>query len=271
MDEAAIRSVVEGELGLIDMPQYVEYKKKIYKEGVSLEEIERLSPDRVDSSEFWKYCHNAVWKNDTICFGMSPTTPPVEVNRQNMWVAGNMGAFSLLSMAGLVGNSPFVLDIGAGFGMLKDYLKMYVPNAFYAGVDVYPRFEGVTQVKDCILPSNITELQFDFVFSVNVFQHLSVRQRRMYYEQVAKLLRPQGVFIVSNAALVGDGPHPGFWCRDNGKKYVVHYGQFTEVQHINEIRDDIGKHFRIHMETYSPSVNCFLHHLLPIPPSENKA
>jgi hypothetical protein len=35
----------------------------------------------------------------------------------------------------------------------------------------------------------------------------------------------------------------GFKCKDNDKQYCVHYGQYTEIQTIQEQMDDLTKHF----------------------------
>lgn len=236
-----IKSIVEEKLGLTDMQKYVEYKKRIWETPVSLEEIEELSPDKVDSSEFWKYCdENPEFKFDTVSFGIPKDGSIQQANEQNFRVAVDSGVFSRIIM--YRGYAFNVLDIGAGFGMLKEELKRYAPFTIYHGVDVHPKFEGCIKVNDCILPPEIMENKFGFVFACNVFQHLSIRQRRKYYEQVADIC--DGFFVLTN--LVDDPVRRlGFRCKENDKRYVVHYGQFTEVQPLVEIQKDLEQHFVI--------------------------
>lgn len=255
-----IKSIVEGKLGLTDMQKYVEYKKRIWETPVSLEEIEELSPDKVDSSEFWKYCdENPEFKYDTISFGVQKNGSISEANSRNFDVAASMGAFSILP---LLGRYTFdALDIGAGFGMMKEALRRFAPAATYYGVDVHPKFEGCIKVTDCILPPNIMEKKFGLVFACNVFQHLSIRQRRTYYEQISKILHQGGFFVLTNAVdqVNGDEKRRGFKCKDNDRRYMVHYGQFTEVQTLEELQNDLSKHFDIHsvFQRLCDSYFCF--------------
>ena len=161
---------------------------------------------------------------------------------------------------------PFnVLDIGAGFGMLKNELKNYAPLTTYTGVDVHPKFDDCIKVVDCILPPEIMAKKFEFVFAVNVFQHLSIRQRRTYYEQVAKICN--GYFVLT---ITCDVPttkttksYGGFWCKDTNRRYMVHYGQFTEIQTYEEVIDDLSKHFNTMCVQHRGIDNSFCFHLTP--------
>jgi len=234
-----VKSIIEDKLGLADMRKYVEYRNRIWETPVSLEEIEELSPDKVDSSEFWKYCdENPYFKYDAVAFGV-PKDGNVEMaNDLNFKLAVDSGVFSQILMhRGCQFN---VLDIGAGFGMLREELKRYAPFTIYHGVDVYPKFPECIKVTDCILPPEIMEKKFGYVFACNVFQHLSLRQRRKYYEQVAEIC--DGFFVLTNFI---DNPvnRMGFRCKDNDRRYIVHYGQFTEVQTFDELVADLHKHF----------------------------
>ena len=124
---------------------------------------------------------------------------------------------------------------------------MFTPGASYHGVDVHPKFQGCIKVNDCILPPEIMEKKFGLVIACNVFQHLSIRQRRTYYEQVAKILHQGGFFVLTNCVdQKTSSDRLGFKCKDNDRRYMVHYGQFTEVQTLEELQNDLLKHFDIH-------------------------
>jgi hypothetical protein len=234
-----VKETIENKLGISTMDKYVEYKKRVWDTPVSLEEVEELSPDNVDSSEFWRYCdENPDFKYDTISFGIAKNGSAQTVNDKNFLLAAESGVFSRIIM---FRNQIFnVLDIGAGFGMLREELKNYAPGTIYHGVDVHPKFPECIKVNDCILPPEIMEKKFGFVFACNVFQHLSIRQRRKYYEQVAEIC--DGFFVLTNFI---DNPvnRMGFRCKDNDRRYIVHYGQFTEVQTFDELVADLHKHF----------------------------
>lgn len=266
-----IKEVVEGKLGITSMESYVEYKKKIWEEPVSLTEVEELSPDKVDSSEFWKYCDEVPdFKYDTVAFGQTKDSNPENSNKQNFVVAADMGAFSKIVMHG--GYQFNILDIGAGFGMMKEAMTRFAPLSVYHGVDVYPKFEGVLKVEDCILPPEIMAKKFGYVFMVNVHQHLSIRQRRTYYEQVAKIC--DGFFVLT--ACIDNNGRLGFKCKDTNRRYMVHYGQFTEMQTFNETIEDLSQHFTFSSIQHRCADDCYCFHLtsklfIAKPPEEKKS
>ena len=140
-----------------------------------------------------------------------------------------------------------LLDIGAGYGMLKEFVEQSTALKYY-GVDVYPKFDGVLKVENgSTLPPEIMSMQFGVVASLNVFQHLSIAQRRHYMEQVQKILIPNlGVFTVTISLMHPQNPRfKGFVCKETGKQYMCHYGQYTEVQGVQEFINDLVKHFNI--------------------------
>lgn len=248
-----IKEVVESKLGVTTMESYNQYKKRIWESPVSLEETEELSPDKIDISEFWKYCDEVPdFKYDTVAFGQPATATPLDCNKQNFVVAADMGAFSKVIIHG--GFQFNVLDIGAGFGMLKETMSRFAPYTIYHGVDVYPKFDGVLKVTDCILPQEIMEKKFGYVFMVNVHQHLSIRQRRSYYEQVAKIC--DGFFVLTVCCGYG------FKCKDSDRMFMVHYGQFTPIQTYDEILQDLLPLFNVNCVQHRTSDNCFCFHLI---------
>src|SRR5208283_2659963 len=87
-------------------------------------------------------------------------------------------------------------DIGAGYGMLKEFVEQNT-KLHYVGVDVYPKIEGICQIgpDGSTLPPNIAGSLFGIVACINVFEHMSIKQRRHYYEQIEKILYPKwGIF-----------------------------------------------------------------------------
>lgn len=241
------KEVVEGDYKITDLKAYNEYKADLWKRKATKEEVERMSPDNVDSCSFWEYIEkNPELAKDAIGFGITKEQSIADVNRGNFGLACDCGTLSYVWKYKDVANLP-ILDIGAGYGMLKEFVQTYT-KLQYNGVDVYPKIEGVHKVAPdgFTLPSPINSMQFGLVIATNVFQHLSVNQRRGYYAQIGKLLIPSwGIFSVSQVVSM-PGRDNGFKCKDDPtKNYMVHYGQFTEIQSLPEIMDDLSKHFQV--------------------------
>ncbi len=258
------QQVIEGDYKISDLKSYGEYKYSVTaKGGVTKAEVERLSPDNVNSSSFWEYIEkNPEIKNDAICFGVGKDGTKEEVNKRNFALACSMNVFCpILAYKDCLGMP--LLDIGAGYGMLKEFVEQNTKLKYF-GVDVYPKVDGVLQVAadGSTLPAEIMSLagNFGLVMSVNVFQHLSIKQRRHYYEQVQQLLHPGcGVFTFSIACKIPNVKR-GFVCEETGREYMCHYGQYTEMQTHPEVVEDLIKHFHIlstiHRNDHSFTFQC---------------
>ena len=239
------KELIEGSYGITNLKSYDEYKTKTYDRLVTKDEIEKLSPDNVDSSSFWEYIEkNPEIAKDAICFGVKKEDDITEVNNRNFQLACELSTINyILKCKDFTGMN--ILDIGAGYGMLKDFIEKYT-TLTYNGVDVYPKISGVCKVGSdgSTMPDTIMSKMYGLVVSTNVFQHLSVKQRRHYYEQISKILYPNCVFSVSQVAIFSDTKRTGFKAED-GKEYCCHYGQWTEIQPLDEIVDDLSKYFNI--------------------------
>jgi hypothetical protein len=177
-------------------------------------------------------------------------------------LACDLGVFSNIHKWKFCSEEFSVLDIGAGYGMLKDYLfREFSTHAKYTGVDVYPKFEGVLPVSDCILPDEVMQNKFVHVFAINVFQHLSCRQRVKYYSQVRKIC--SGMFVMT---MCFDDPKNnicGFRCKENGRRYICHYGQFTLLPYLSELYDEVSEHFHIRSIKHETSMPIATFYLIP--------
>ena len=70
-----------------------------------------------------------------------------------------------------------LLEIGCGYGNLYNFLKN---DCDYSGIDVVKRFDACTLTDGNGIPKSILNKKFDVVYSCNVFQHLSLKQKRRY-------------------------------------------------------------------------------------------
>jgi SAM-dependent methyltransferase len=256
------KEVIEGNYGIKDLPTYEEYKKKTGARGLTKAEVELLSPDNVNSCSFWEYiAKNPEIAKDAVAFGVTKEKSIVDVNKQNYGLACSLGALQFIMLYKDEIGMP-ILDIGAGYGMLKEFVQQNTKLSYW-GVDVYPKIEGVQQVASdgSTLPPNIMASKFGLIVACNVFQHLSLKQRRHYYEQVAQILYPNfGIFTVTHSSERPNSVRKSFKCAEDGQGYVCHYGQYTPVQSVQEIEGDLLKHFNIISICQRPFDDSFTFH-----------
>ena len=263
------KEIVEGQYGIKDLKTYEDYKMKVGTAGVTKAEVELMSPDNVNSCSFWEYIEkNPEIAKDAIAFGVTKDKTRDDVNKQNLDLAFSLNAFSYLMLCKDVVDMP-LLDIGAGYGMLKEFVERHTKAKYY-GVDVYPKFEGILQIgpDGSTLPPAIMNTWFGFIISVNVFQHLSIKQRRHYYEQIAKILHPNGGIFTVTISTYNKSPNQRkpFMCAEDGKGYMCHYGQYVEVQSYQEVIADLSKHFRILSLAHRVFDDSFTFHCVKLPP-----
>jgi len=134
-----------------------------------------------------------------------------------------------------------VLEIGPGFGALKPYLGGR-DDITHHMIDVHPRIEGCIESDGFTIPDEIKQLDISYVISSNVFQHLSVEQRRGYYREIASLLgnsvRKFGYFDF-NVQCLGCGNEDSRYIKHNDKYYITHMGMYTEITSSGEVMQDL--------------------------------
>ncbi len=238
-----IKDIIVNRLGLTDLAAYEAYLKRAWADGAptpTQEEIDQLSPDVIDNNAFWRIAEELFHTDPvTSCGG---TAKPYSVED------AKRAAISMYHLHGFTGylegmslydqdmsRRSRILEIGPGYGALRDWV-LAKGNLDYHAADVYPRISEVDHANvDGTLTQETLGRTYRAVIANNVFQHLSVNQRRIYYRDVLKCLLPGGEFLVSMMHDHGR-PHKerytiGSWCR--------HYGQFTRIQTKDEIVGDL--------------------------------
>ena len=87
-----------------------------------------------------------------------------------------------------------VLEIGYGYGGSARYFHEAGMN--YYGIDYKSsgrpnkKYGEFIEINKSGIPSNLRKKRFAIVYSTNVFQHMTRKQRIEYYNQVAKILEP---------------------------------------------------------------------------------
>lgn len=210
---------------------------------VKKELVDRLSPDNIDSTEFWKEA-NKSFPLFSICG--HPVKDKDEANKTNNIIAQQCGALkclqdranSCLRHYGVMS----MLEIGPGFGNIYEMIKDQ-DTINYSSIDVYPLFDhpNMYLTDGKTIPEHIDKL--DIVYSINVFQHLSKEQRSSYYSQIYDRLNPGGMFIFSMFVKAPMNEKLPLWgCKDeDGRCYTMFFRQLTEVDELHELMIELSQ------------------------------
>ena len=243
----------ELEKGLVKQ----EVKQRLEKPGfVSLSKtneldekiIQRFHPDNIDTNIFWEKLIKTFKFSPIIqpnVGGLLPTTPE-DINKASLsgiHIASGT-APRLLSIIKDSNRTAKILEIGAGYGCIPYFLEKELgePYQNYYGIDVNLLFEHPHLYK-CDGKNIPTEIPYgmDVVYSVNVFQHLSKKQRSSYYRQIFSVLKPGGKFIFSMFIETMQNRYETCWgFKDTkGRNYTQFFGQFTEVDREEELIQEL--------------------------------
>lgn len=257
-----IKDIIVNKLGIKDLAAYQEWIKPFHnppetRRLVTPEDIELLSPDNVHNGHFWKVVEELV--------GPDCVANSFNAKLTNAIDAGNQRNWSLARVTGMLNvaddwkhhHAP-VLEIGAGYGNFKYHCMLN--TAFkYMGIDAWPKISGVIPTKpDGTMPQEIIDAclsdeknRVHLVYSSNVFQHLSRKQRSQYFKDIHTILEPDGCFIF-NLLVHYDDPKsekPLNLTSTDHRQYLKHYGQFTEIPFYPELQAELQQWFNIHYET----------------------
>lgn len=243
-----IKDIIVNRLGLKSMDDYRKYSEQFYGENpkqITKEDVELLSPDNVNCKDFWLVVEE-LFGSDCVSntlFGREPDNI-VESNRRNMMMAHINGTINLLH---LYMRRPYkILEIGAGYGAFRNFVESSTIME-YTGVDVLPKIKGIEATKeDGTFTDEQKSRKYDIVYSSNVFQHFSDRQREQYISDVSNMLDEKGPkLFVMNIML--DLNVAEKYRAEDGNVYLCHYGQFTpiptQVRVCNMLQD---RYFNIH-------------------------
>ena len=240
-----IKDIIVNRLGLRDQASYKTYcatfEDKVNPRIPTAEEIALLDPDVIDNRDFWRVAEE-IFDTDPVANCQYGT--PLSImsgNRRNLLYAHTSGIIGYLEYLKYLMPRARVLEIGAGYGSLRNWVEVNTQFEYH-GVDVYPKLRDIEPTAPSGFMTEATKLrQFDAVVSSNVFQHLSVNQRRTYYRDIHTVLAPDGFFFfnVTTDTYAPDSPF-----RDGqGRMWMRHYGQFTEIQKAEDIRKDLTPYF----------------------------
>lgn len=248
-----IKRILVEDLGFRDLESYRTWIRTVRPTmALTPAHIERLSPDVVDCRDFWKVC-DELFGEDPVCnVAVAPEVGrlpfeiegPMDANRMNLRLARSLGVLAFLDEN--AHQRVKTLEIGAGYGSLKNYVETRTSHR-YTGVDVVPRIPGViATMADGSLPRDLVEKEpasYSYVISTNVFQHLSARQRTSYMDDAQVLLHDGGLFIFN--ITVDTGKLPAHMRDPSGAAWADHYGQYTPIPKAGTLYDQVAAAFRI--------------------------
>lgn len=209
--------------------------------------VDRLSPDNIDSRVFWKKA-TELYPLFCIC-GKKPEEPKEftkeKINKINNDLASGSGAIAQLNeyLMDSPKSSFEMLEIGPGYGNICNITKsVKTVSINYHAIDVNPLFNHprLYQTDGSTIPDEIPN-NLDFVYSINVFQHLSKKQRSAYYKQIFNKLTIGGMFLFSMFVSTETNKDWPVWgIQDKkGRRYVGFFRQFTEVDFYEELKEEL--------------------------------
>jgi len=223
-------------------------------------EVEKLSQDLIDNKFFWKYI---VEKFPFFSISQYPKCKSDEdVNKANlnasMWLGFYQKIYNFLKN----NNTAKILEIGPGYGSLFYPINNNFDTCDYWAIDINPLFyfEGLVESNGSEIPVNVGG-NFDFIFSFNVFNHLSKKQRSSYYKSVYNSLKKKGRFLFTNFLIVDLSNEIDYWNYkdENNNIYTSFFSQLTKVDEYNNLADelnDIGFSVNIKMNQNTAIIDC---------------
>lgn len=204
--------------------------------------IDELSPDNIDSREFWKTATDN-FPLFSIAGGVHTFKTIDEVNDSTTVMAHQTGCLGVLANEFNFNPKLKMLEIGPGHGNVKNLLAKNGLDDNYYAIDVNPLFEypRIYQTDGKNIPDSIP-YPMDIVYSVNVFQHLSKAQRTSYYKQIFEVLKDDGIFIFGMFVITEQNKNWPCWgTRDEqGDFYCNFFRQLTKIDHIDELMKELS-------------------------------
>lgn len=233
-------------LGFHDEDSFKAYYADRIKHGLKDEkELTLLAPENVNLKLFWQMCDASF--SGSVAGYLSRLESEDERkqdiaygNYLNYILALQTNMFSTLNQTTCVKHPIIeVLEIGPGFGALNPSLSR--DGVINHKIDVYPRIDGCVESDGFTIPESVKEHDIMIVISSNVFQHLSIEQRRSYYREIASLLgtntRKFGYFDF-NLQCLGVNDDDRF-IKHNDKYYITHMGMYTEITTPMQVQKDL--------------------------------
>lgn len=223
---------------------------------VSQEAIDRFYPNNINNKDFWKLS-----KQKFPLLSMSGLAQKniEDVNTATLNTSKMLNLYPTLRYI-IEKYDTNVLEIGYGYGNLFNEIK---DECNYVGID-YTKPKELEEYDNLLTidKSGIPELKDkpNIIYSCNVFQHCSQKDRFDYIRQSYDILGDSGILMFSCFCMTDENKDDEYmWgLRDeNGRGYCVFFNQLTEVDYDYELKDllnEVG--FKIDSFEVYPNTNC---------------
>lgn len=225
-------------------PDYDKHLQTVGKNVIITDKIvDILSPDKIDSRKFWGEA-TRLFPYFSVS-GAKPEKEGVDAVNDNTLKMANMFNVIMPVLVALKhdGNAN-LLEIGPGHGGFYRYITRFMPDENYYAVDVNPLFAHprLFQTTGSTIPSKVPN-NLGIVYSVNVFQHLSKKQRTAYYKRIHKKLSDSGIFVFGMFLQTPENQDWPVWNYkdENGRCYVQFFRQFTAVDTKEELYNELSE------------------------------
>jgi hypothetical protein len=210
--------------------------RSTYKE----EFIKRLSPDHIDSRKFWKIA-TTMFPLFSVCGGGDHKTIE-DINVSTLGLSRDSGTLKPIYDSFVSNPDTKILEIGPGHGGFQKFIKKMFTDENYYAIDVCPLFEHprLFQTPGHTITHKVPN-QLDVVYSMNVFQHLSKKQRSSYYQRIYKKLKKNGIFVFGMFVETEKNKEWPIWGTkdEDGRNYVKFFTQMTEVDREEELMNEL--------------------------------
>lgn len=214
--------------------------------------VDGLNPDIIDNKLFWKIATDNFPYYSVVGRGVDQAgnvivNSPLDVNGHSFRMHDNLNTLPYLFHKLKENPDAVVVEIGCGHGMLPEVLGANGFGDNYWGIDINPLFDH-QRVYECdgkSFPNGMPH-EVDYVYSVNVFQHLGRNQRQSYYEEVFDRLVPGGEFIFGMFIMTAENEgNDKLWGvkDEEGNVYASFFKQLTPIDKLTDVREilsDVG-------------------------------
>lgn len=203
--------------------------------------IKRFHPNHIDNKEFWVKARTN-YPLVSICANMSENVS--ECNEKTLKIAKDDGVLDYIDDFYHKHKRLNILEIGYGECNFYHYLNdKYKVGVNYIGIDYYKNdvfceYDELRVIEQSGIPSDIEDESLDIIYSYNVLQHCSQKDRNDYFLQSYSKLKKNGVFLGSMHIETPENKNESYLGikDDNGRKYSGFFNQFTEIDTVQEFR-----------------------------------
>ena len=220
--------------------EFKKFNDKLSQAIVSKVAIKRFHPTNINNKEFWKYAKKK-FPMFSVCGAYSKNID--NCNKNTLLISELLGLYPF--MMEIINKSKEILnifEIGYGHGNVFEKINK-ISN--YIGIDFYKikklnkHYNLIVINKSGIPNKLIKDKSLDIVYSVNVLQHCSQKDRFDYITQGYKKLKSGGYFIGSCFLETKENTDSNVWglVDENDRKYCHFLNQLTEVDKEEELKN----------------------------------